>query len=222
MLAAHAVLRSAALCPATEGAPQSLVDACVEHLPGCTSAGVALVSARGGVITCTATSEAARRLVSEVRGPVADCLGADDAVLSGDLRADARWPWLSDQDAGEARLIAVPVRCSRNRTALLVLLGPSERSMSDDDVVDAWGVAACAATLLCAADEMTALRGALRNRELVGQAVGLLVERRRLTPRQAFDLLSRASQASNRKVRDLAADMIETGIDLTEAPVLQR
>lgn len=40
-----------------------------------------------------------------------------------------------------------------------------------------------------------------------------MVERRRVTPTMAFRLLTRASQSSNRKLRDVAADLVETGVD---------
>lgn len=66
---------------------------------------------------------------------------------------------------------------------------------------------------LSSAYRQQTLGEALRSRELIGQAVGIVVERRRVTPTMAFRLLTRASQSSNRKLRDVAADLVETGVD---------
>ena len=64
-----------------------------------------------------------------------------------------------------------------------------------------------------AAEREAGLVQALTSHRLIGQAVGILVERHRLLPAQAFDRLRRASQNRNLKVRDLAARIIETGSD---------
>lgn len=64
-----------------------------------------------------------------------------------------------------------------------------------------------------AAEREAGLVQALASHRLIGQAVGILVERHRLLPGQAFDKLRRASQNRNLKLRDLAARVIETGAD---------
>lgn len=51
-----------------------------------------------------------------------------------------------------------------------------------------------------------------RNRE-TGIAIGVLMARDHLTRDQAFDVLWHASQNSNRKLRDLAAEVVDTGLD---------
>ena len=45
----------------------------------------------------------------------------------------------------------------------------------------------------------------------IGMAVGILMERHRLTEEQAFDRLRDLSQRRNVKLRDLAEQMIYTG-----------
>ena len=54
---------------------------------------------------------------------------------------------------------------------------------------------------------------AIGSHRQVGQAVGILVERYRITPAEAFQRLRQASQNRNLKVREIAARMIETGLD---------
>jgi hypothetical protein len=55
--------------------------------------------------------------------------------------------------------------------------------------------------------EASQLRVALRSRDVVGQAKGILMERRGLNDEEAFDFLRRASQALNVKLVDLAATL---------------
>ena len=45
---------------------------------------------------------------------------------------------------------------------------------------------------------------ALVTREIIGEAKGILMERERITSAQAFDILRRASQHLNLKLRDIA------------------
>ena len=55
------------------------------------------------------------------------------------------------------------------------------------------------------------LEEALRTSREIGAAVGILMASRKLTEEAAFALLVRASQHTNRKVRDLAAEVVRTG-----------
>lgn len=51
---------------------------------------------------------------------------------------------------------------------------------------------------------------ALERRLVLGQAQGILMERLGLTPERAFAYLSRASQQTNTKIEQVAAELIET------------
>jgi transcriptional regulator with GAF, ATPase, and Fis domain len=55
------------------------------------------------------------------------------------------------------------------------------------------------------------LQLALESRAVIDQAKGVLVERYKLTPDQAFQLLAHVSMTSNRKVRDVAEQLVATG-----------
>ncbi|MFJ4681608.1 SpoIIE family protein phosphatase [Kitasatospora sp. NPDC088783] len=58
--------------------------------------------------------------------------------------------------------------------------------------------------------ELEGLRTAMRTRAVIEQAKGVLVERLGCTPDQAFDALVRRSQDENRKLAQLAADLVAT------------
>lgn len=55
------------------------------------------------------------------------------------------------------------------------------------------------------------LRAALASNRMIGMAVGRMVERWSMSPDTAFAVLRRYSQDSNRKLHDIAADLVATG-----------
>jgi GAF domain-containing protein len=55
------------------------------------------------------------------------------------------------------------------------------------------------------------LQIALESRAVIDQAKGILIERYKLTPDQAFQFLARASMTTNRKLRDIADELVRTG-----------
>jgi GAF domain-containing protein len=65
------------------------------------------------------------------------------------------------------------------------------------------------------------LQVALQSRATIDQAKGILMERHRLTADQAFHLLARASMGANRKLRDVADHLVQTG-ELITPPAARR
>ena len=61
------------------------------------------------------------------------------------------------------------------------------------------------------------LHQAIQSRQLIGQAVGILMERHRLGAPAAFDLLVAASQASQLKLLEIALRVSETGLEPADA-----
>ena len=53
------------------------------------------------------------------------------------------------------------------------------------------------------------LRQALATRDVIGAAKGILMESQSCTRDEAFDILRRASQRENRKLRDIAEDLVQ-------------
>jgi hypothetical protein len=60
-------------------------------------------------------------------------------------------------------------------------------------------------------DQVQQLETALRTSRMIGQAIGMIMTRRFVTQDEAFTLLQRASNNTNRKLRDIAEDMVLTG-----------
>jgi hypothetical protein len=61
------------------------------------------------------------------------------------------------------------------------------------------------------------LQEALRTSRRIGAAIGIVMANRKVSETDAFRILTRASQNTNRKVRLLADELVETG-DLSELP----
>lgn len=57
---------------------------------------------------------------------------------------------------------------------------------------------------------------AVESHRLVGQAMGILIERHRIVSEEAFDVLRRASQDHNVKLREVARRVIDTGSEPDE------
>jgi AmiR/NasT family two-component response regulator len=55
------------------------------------------------------------------------------------------------------------------------------------------------------------LAQAVDSRDLIGQAKGILMERYKITPERAFLVLTRASKNSNRKLQDIATELVRNG-----------
>jgi GAF domain-containing protein len=148
-----------------------------------------------------------------------------DAALSGqfteivDARTDQRWPdhvpvLLAH---GVLSSVAAPVPAP-HLTAGLNVYARSAGVLTDDDRTRLVEFAAHAGAALTNMDalhdarELAAnLQKAMESRAVIEQAKGILVERYRLTPEQAFRLLADASMRTNRKVRELAEDLVLSG-----------
>ena len=67
------------------------------------------------------------------------------------------------------------------------------------------------AELAAAHEQIAHLKAAVDSNREIGTAIGILMAQERLTNEQAFERLRRASQDSHRKLRDIAADVVDSG-----------
>jgi hypothetical protein len=121
----------------------------------------------------------------------------------------------SDRDAETAaassHLLTVPLRLPGFGVTLLQLSAERPLGPEATEVAELLAVHFRLATARVRQREN--LERALETRQLIGQAVGVLVERRRLTPAVAFEELVQRSQLANLKLREIARIVIETGQD---------
>jgi AmiR/NasT family two-component response regulator len=69
----------------------------------------------------------------------------------------------------------------------------------------------CQGELKVAEAQVEHLQTALVSARRIGAAIGILMGQHKVTDDDAFELLRRASQARNRKIRDLADQVVLTG-----------
>jgi GAF domain-containing protein len=152
-------------------------------------------------------------------GPCIDAAVGGETIDISDGRAETRWPEYipSFLQAGALSSLAVPVPAAHLSAALNVY-APAVGAFSDLDrrtVTRFADFAAVALTNLDALDDArdlaANLRLAMESRSVIEQAKGILIERYKLTADAAFRLLVEVSMRRNRKVRDLAEELVLTG-----------
>ena len=213
--------------PATKEATLSrIVTLASQTVSECEAAGI-LVAEPAGMATAAASAPVVAELhalqVEAQEGPCFDAVVNQVSFYATDLATDVQWPTFSEgaMRLGIRSVLAYPVVTGDRRSALNLYaampaaFGASDRARGLLLSVFA-GVAIGAAEEHERADAREAnVRAALRTRELIGQAQGILMERERITADQAFALLRDSSQHLNVKLREVAQTLVETG----ETPV---
>jgi hypothetical protein len=100
---------------------------------------------------------------------------------------------------------------TRAQVASLNLAADRRQAFDTTDIAIASIFARHAAAALDRARDGDDLRAAVRSRQLIGVAEGILMQRFGLGLDQAFELLRRYSQSHNIKLRVLAERLVETG-----------
>ena len=187
-------------------------------VPSCDEVGVTLMTGRGRIETPAATGGMARAcdlLQHDLReGPCLEAIETSTPLRVTNLATDPRWPRFTPKATGLGvhSVLAVPMSAGRTTGALNLYARESARFGGADERVGR-AFATHAGIALAHAEMAANLRAGLLTREEIGRAVGILMERHRVTAKAAFDMLVLASQHSHRKLRDLAAWMNETGED---------
>ena len=205
---------------------QTVLDRVVDLLRGVMPAGADVsmtVVVDGRPNTTAATGQRARELDdAQYRAGEGPCLEAaigGQFVEIADGRTESRWPgYLPAMLARGARSqLAVPTPAVPRSVGLNVYAS-EEHAFTDDDRRTALRFADVAAVALITVEALresrelaTNLRAAMESRSVIEQAKGILIERHKVTADQAFRMLTQASQHANRKVRDLAEQLVLTG-----------
>jgi GAF domain-containing protein len=130
-----------------------------------------------------------------------------------DTREDLRWP---EFNAAAARLnvrsmLCVPLWIDERGLGALSLYADQATAFNDLHERVTILLATFAALALAEAQHADQMHDALGNRDIIGQAKGILMERHGITADAAFSVLSRISQAENLKVAEIARRFVETG-----------
>nr|WP_246315718.1 GAF and ANTAR domain-containing protein [Kineococcus aurantiacus] len=183
----------------------------VEH------ASLSVVRGRRQVWSAAVTSDLARRFDRTQEelgeGPCLDAMFTEPVVRTDDLLTDPRWPRLAARsaDLGVRSMLCFQLFVHRGTLGGLNLLSSREGAFDDDAAVVGSMIAAHAAVALADAQQLEDLSTALRHRDVIGQAKGILMERFKVDADQAFALLARVSQERNVKLHALAEELTRSG-----------
>jgi GAF domain-containing protein len=185
-----------------------------EAVPGCDFAGISLRMHNGRIATPAFTDPVVQRAddlqYDFAEGPCLDAIWVDDTYVIDDLQHDRRWPQWAPRAAELGLRSTLSVRLSTPDELVggLNLYSAQVSAFDDDSVVIAHIYAAHASGAIAASTEVGNLNTALHSRHLIGVAQGLLMQRYGLSEEAAFQVLSRHSQDSNIKLRDVAAQLV--------------
>jgi GAF domain-containing protein len=193
-----------------------LVDTALMEIDGAEWAGISAIERRK-VRTEAASDEIVER-IDELQyrleeGPCLTSLREAETVRSEDLAAEDRWPRFAAAavEQGVRSMMCVQLFVEGDNLGALNFYAGRPGRFDDYDESVAMLLAAHAAIAIQGHKVEAGLRTALSARDVIGQAKGILMERYKLTDRQAFTMLVTASQHTNRKLRDVAEELTATG-----------
>lgn len=158
-------------------------------------------------------------------GPVAETLRHNEPRRVDDTARERRWPSFcaAAARAGFGSCLALPLRTDRRPAGAIALYGQDREVFTG---------AAHDIALLFAAQGGTAVRNAavhrrcrqlvanlhtaLESRAVIEQAKGILHAETGVSPEGAFEMMTRFSQNHNRKLRQVAADLVDGRITSRE------
>jgi GAF domain-containing protein len=148
-------------------------------------------------------------------GPCVEAIEDEPVVVVQHLRHEQRWPRYVQEAMARGILSQVAVRLftDNKHIAGLNLYSTERDEVSPCSAETARLFAIHAAIHLGHAQAEDQLNAALQSRKLIGQAVGILMERYRIDADRAFQFLVRASSTSNIKLRDVAEEVVTSSVE---------
>ncbi len=202
---------------------QSGVELAVQLIDGCDHAGITMV--RNGATTSGASSddlvERADALQNDLgSGPCVDVARLESrTVFIADLRHDPRWPaWgrRVHMELGVTSLLTLLLYTHDRTFGALNLYSDEGNAFTEEDFALAENVAAHLAVAVADGREIEQRGEGMVSRTVIGQAEGILMERYRIGAEEAFAFLRRTSQDTNRKLIQIAEELVRTR-DLPQA-----
>jgi hypothetical protein len=207
----------------------SVVELAVLTIDGCDFAGLFLIDG-DTVITPVHTDPIVVKIDalqhSTGEGPCLDAIAYRLIFYADDLERDLRWLHFAPQasKAGIRSVLALPLS-DEAQPGALNLYAHYPLAFGVVDRAKAAILVSMASVALSVAhsheDEerrVENLQTALASRETIGEAIGILMERERITANQAFDILRRASQHLSVRLREVAENLIATRVEPDTGP----
>jgi GAF domain-containing protein len=182
--------------------------------PAARDAGLILLI--GGKLIPQATTGRAPQLLDTKqqetgRGPCIEAAREQTLICINDLQRDPRWPEFSAeaQACGVSSMLCAPLWVNEKTLGTLSLYAPQSAAFGEHDQRIIELFATLAALALAEAQRTDHLRAALLNRDVIGQAKGIIMERYNIDADAAFGTLNRISQDQNKKLHQIARQVTE-------------
>jgi GAF domain-containing protein len=194
----------------------AIVTTAVSTIPAASDAGLILVQHHELVPQSTTGSppHLLDLLQQKTRsGPCLETAQSQTVTRVDNTASDARWPEFMAQavSLGVGSMLCVPLWVDERTLGALSLYSDRPMSFHGQEEQTVSLFATLSALALVGAQRAAQLQSALRNREIIGQAKGILIERLRVTEDAAFVLLAQASQKQNQKLVAVAQHLVDTG-----------
>ncbi|GAA1148695.1 GAF and ANTAR domain-containing protein [Kribbella jejuensis] len=200
--------------PGVEETIEAVVQFALQAL-SCTYAGVALHTrgsrAEIAAVTDPVVTQYYELQIATDSGPLITALRERSTVLIRDTSTDDRWPDLVN--TGIRTVLDVPLATrdtTRHTVGVLGVYSDQPDAFTTDDEAIAHILARHASVAVASARHEETMAQAVDARKLVGQAMGILMERFDVDGDRAFAILKRYSQDTNTKLRDVAQQLIDT------------
>ncbi|MEU3696451.1 GAF and ANTAR domain-containing protein [Streptomyces griseoviridis] len=198
------------------GTLRTAVQLAVSLVPGAEQAGISVVERGSQRRTLAWTDETVRTAESRAGGrephPLWDRLWTAPVARLEDSLAEA--PGTALSDSGLRSVLSLRLRADRRSLTVLTTYARRPRVFDEDATRVGRLFTQHVSLALDTATEREQLTEAMRTRDLIGQATGILMERMEIDAAGAFESLVKASQRENVKLRDLARRIV----DAHEAP----
>jgi GAF domain-containing protein len=194
-------------------------------IPGIADASVTLVHgdhANTAAFTGEIAHELDERQYEQGYGPCLDAAHAGETVFIEDMATETRWPRFTPLAAelGVATTLSVGLPVQQHVIGALNLYASVPGTFDADAIELARTFAGYAAVALANASRYAAtadlaaqMQRAMESRAGIEQAKGILMAQLHCSADTAFDLLTTRSQHANRKLRDVAAEIIASVVD---------
>jgi GAF domain-containing protein len=204
-----------------DGLLTHILDLTSRSISSAAAVSVTVVDDDGDYVTAASTDDRADAAdaiqYGLAEGPCIDALesGREHHLLH--LEEETRWPRFVEQalDLGFDGVLSVPLSTAGGTIGALNLFVEEPEVLSDEDIELAQRIAGPAATTLANAGAYRRvsrladqLQEALESRAIIEQAKGVLMARQGCDADEAFGILRRLSQSSNRKLRQIAAEVV--------------
>jgi hypothetical protein len=179
--------------------------------------GVTYLRARRHVEPRASTSDLTRELDALQgglgEGPCMDAMWNHPVVRVDDMTAEPRWPRFAREASrrGIGSMLSLQLCVAADNLGALNMYARAPGAFTRESEAIGLLFASHAAVALAGARHEAHLRTAMDNRDLIGQAKGILMERHKLTADQAFTVLVEISSRTNRRVVDIVQELTETG-----------